>query len=196
VPGLDLGALRAVFASSDGDLDLIDRLCTDLYGARVPVSPTLFHNSVHNAVAGYWSIATGCRQATTSLAAWDGSFAAGLLECAGQLAWDRRPVLLVAYDLPATGTLDAHRHFPEPFACALVLDGAPEPDRAAALELALTPPGAEDRLPTDLGPELETLRAGNPAARALTLLRLLAVGAGGRLRLPYLDDLDLTVTLG
>ncbi len=190
---IDVAGLGSVFASSDGDMDLIDRLCTDIYGNRVPVSPTAFHNSVHNAVAGYWSIAHGCRQGSTSLAAWDGSLAAGLLEAATQLACTERPVLLVAYDVPATGALAPHRRFPAPFACALLLALGPVAGSLASLDLELATAGAEDRLPADLGPMLEVLRAGNPAAGILPLLRVVARGAGGGVRLPYLDDLSLIV---
>ena len=64
------------------------------------VSPTRFHNSVHNAPSGYWAVATGSREPSTSLCAYDASFAAGLLEAAAQATVDDRPVTLVAYDLP------------------------------------------------------------------------------------------------
>lgn len=195
---LDRQRLASIFASSDGDMDLIDRLCTDIYCDRTPVSPTAFHNSVHNAVAGYWSIAEGCRAPSTSIAAWDGSLAAGLLEAAAQTAATGEPVLLVAYDCPATGALAPHRPFNAPFGCALVLGVAPgaESPALAALGLALVAGQGEDRLPPDLDPALEQLRSGNPAARVLPLLRLVAEGGPGVLRLPYLHDLHLLLTLG
>ena len=44
------------------------------------ISPTRFHNSVHNAAAGYWGIATGATPAANALCADDASFGAGLLE--------------------------------------------------------------------------------------------------------------------
>ena len=51
----------AVFSSSSGD----GQNCHEsVRSARVSdrrVSPTRFHNSVHNAAAGYWSIATGAK---------------------------------------------------------------------------------------------------------------------------------------
>ena len=50
------------------------------------LSPTRFHNSVHNAPAGYWGIATGAMAAVDGLCAFDASFAAGLLEAATRLA--------------------------------------------------------------------------------------------------------------
>ena len=195
---LDPRELSSVFTASESDLGIIDRLCTDIFGRHIPVSPTVFHNSVHNAVAGYWSIAHGCRQASTSLSAWDGSLAAGLLECAAQLADTDRPVLLVAYDLPGPALLDSHRHLEGPFACALVLSaaalGAAQP--VATLALDLTTPGVPDPLPPGLDPALEVLRVGNPAARVLPLLYRIAAGGEGTVRLPYLEDLDLLVRVG
>ena len=50
------------------------------------MSPTRFHNSVHNAPAGYWSIFARSRAPSTTLCGYDASFAAGLLEAAAQVA--------------------------------------------------------------------------------------------------------------
>lgn len=196
--GLDPAALPAVFAASESDLGIIDRLCTDIFGRRTPVSPTVFHNSVHNAVAGYWSIAQGCRAASTSLSAWDGSLAAGLLEAAVQLTEATRPLLLIAYDLPGPPLLAAHRPLAGPCAAALLLaPAATHPPGAApalaTLALDLAPAGPPETLPPALGADLEALRAGNPAARVLPLLWRLAAGTAGAVRLPYLADLDLVV---
>ena len=55
---------------------------------RTTVSPTRFHNSVHNAAAGYWTIGAGAMQPATAISAFDASFAQGLLEAMVQL--DRR----------------------------------------------------------------------------------------------------------
>jgi len=200
--GLDPRDLASIFAASESDLGIIDRLCTDMLRDGQAVSPITFHNSVHNAVAGYWSIAQGCQQPSTSLSAWDGTLAAGLVESLAQIAVAPvgRPLLLVASDLPGPWPLAPHRPLSGPFACALVLaasrrgkDGAPP--ALATLALALAPRGDEEHLPADLGADLETLRAGNPAARALPLLRMVATGRSGALRLPYLDDLDLVAEL-
>ena len=49
------------------------------------ISPTRFHNSVHNAAAGYWTIGAHCMQAATAISAYDASFAEGLLEALMQL---------------------------------------------------------------------------------------------------------------
>ncbi len=76
---------------------------------------------MHNAAAGYWTIATGCHEASTALSAFDASFGAGLLEAAIQCQADERPVLLVAFDVAATGALASVTESTGLLACALVL---------------------------------------------------------------------------
>ena len=100
----ELSALEAngvpnVFASSLGDIEITDKICRALATDEKPVSPTQFHNSVHNAPAGYWSIATASKQNSTSLSAHDASFAAGLLETACLVNQEAEKALLVAYDV-------------------------------------------------------------------------------------------------
>src|SRR3546814_8269162 len=77
------------------------RISAELATPERIVSPTDFHNSVHNAAAGYWGIGTGSRAPSTTLAGYDASFALGLLEAGLQVVGDRRAVLLVVFDVPA-----------------------------------------------------------------------------------------------
>jgi hypothetical protein len=169
--------VRAVFASSGGDSEVLDKICTALTQPDRPVSPTQFHHSVHNTPAGYWSIATGCTQPSLSLSAYDGSFAAGLLEAAA-LAWaEAARVLLIAYDLPLPFPLSERRNIVAPFAVALLLNPLVTDRRQAILRLRQTTPEPVDRL--DDG-NLERLRAGNPAARSLPLLYAIARHKSGR----------------
>src|SRR5688572_11813713 len=65
--GISTRDTASVFASSGGDGHTLHQICEALAGPERAVSPTRFHNSVHNAAAGYWSIATGCRAASSSL---------------------------------------------------------------------------------------------------------------------------------
>ncbi len=196
LPQTQRADLQTVFASSDGDMNLIDAMCRDIYQQHVPPSPTTFQSSVHNAVAGYWAIAEGCTAASSSLAAADGSLAAGLLEAVTQVIAEDRAVLLVAFDAPAPALLDPHRHFDAAFACALLLCPlTPASDQGLELSAALT--DARGGAPTMMDdPALEAMRTGNPAARALPLLQGIAMAAPRRLRLPYLDDLSLEVGIG
>ena len=87
--GADPAQLPAIFTSSGGDGQNCHEICQALASAERQLSPTRFHNSVHNAAAGYWSIATGATPASNALCAYDASFAAGLLEALTQVAIER-----------------------------------------------------------------------------------------------------------
>jgi len=101
----DPRTLPSIFASMHGDLAITDYMCATLADTPQDISPTRFHNSVHNAAAGYWTIGTGCMQATTAISALDATFAQGLIEALTQLATGTEAVLLVAYDGDAPGPL-------------------------------------------------------------------------------------------
>ena len=116
--GLDAATLPSVFTSAHGDLAINDYMCSTLASEPTLISPTKFHNSVHNAAAGYWTIATGCHEASTALTAFDASFGAGLLEAASQCQADARPVLLVAVDVEAAGALASVTESTGLLACA------------------------------------------------------------------------------
>ncbi len=186
--------LLSVFASSDGDLEIANRICHALSQAERPVSPTHFHNSVHNAPAGYWSIAYGYRQASTSIGGIHGSFSAGLLEAAVQAVCEAKPVLLVAYDLPSPDPLGELIPSRPPFATALLLSPT-SPDEANPARLATLnlQPVAETRETALASQAMEQLRQSQPSARALPLLSALARQQATHILLPYLPDLGLSL---
>ena len=62
-------SLPSVFTSAHGDLAVNDYMCTTLASQPTLISPTRFHNSVHNASAGYWTMGTGCMAASSALTA-------------------------------------------------------------------------------------------------------------------------------
>ena len=97
--------LPSVFASTHGDLAISDNLCATLVNTPTLISPVKFHNSVHNAAAGYWSIGTASYASYTAISAFRYTFAAGLLEAATQAICEHRPVLYVAFDIEAKGAL-------------------------------------------------------------------------------------------
>jgi Beta-ketoacyl synthase, N-terminal domain len=181
--------LRSVFSSSGGDGHNCHEICQALASEPREISPTRFSNSVHNASAGYWSIATGATLASTVLCAFDASFCAGLLEALTQVSVDREPVLLVAYDTEYPHPLHAKRPVPDAFGVALVLTPKRDERSAARLAAALEA-GCADTLPD---PRLEALRRSVPAARALPLIKQLALGERGRVILEYLDVWNLAV---
>ena len=172
--------LAAVFASSDADLGIIDRISRVLSEAARAVSPTDFHNSVHNAAAGYWGIATGSRLPSTTICAYDDSFAVGLVEAATTIGADSHDTLLVAYDVPAPPLLHGLRPFDCAASTALVLGARRSAQSLAKLRLSLIAKSASTCLDD---PALESLRLGNPATRGLPLLRTLARGGADELLL-------------
>lgn len=172
--GRDPGATATVFSSSGGDGDTIHNILEALSSAERDVSPTRFHNSVHNAPSGYWNIATKTREPTTSLCVHDWSFGAGILDAAVQARVDDRAVALIAYDLPYPEPINAHRPINSVFGMALILAPSPTPASFARLTIAFEAAAQPPSVMAD--PDLEALRAGNPAARSLPLLAALARG--------------------
>ena len=170
--------LAGVFATAEADTSILHRICTALAEETRAVSPTDFHNSVHNAAAGYWSIAANAKLPSVTLAASDSTFIAGFLEACGLVHGDGYKVLLVVYDLrPPDLLLDA-RQITCSAGVALVLTAERSERSLARIEIA--PCDNDETCMADV--ELEALRLGNPACRTLPLLRLLAVGQGGEIR--------------
>jgi predicted hotdog family 3-hydroxylacyl-ACP dehydratase len=147
---------------------------------------------VHNAPAGYWSIATRSQAPSSSLCCHDASFAAGLIDAAAQATVDGRAVALIAYDLPYPDPLDSVRPLGAIFGTALVL--APEESAAslARLDIELKPAGPATPM---ADASLEALRRGTPAARSLPLLAAIAASAPCTLSLDYVPGLRLELSL-
>jgi hypothetical protein len=181
--------LPTVFTSSGGDGDNCHELCESLASGDRQISPTRFHNSVHNAAAGYWSIAYGCTLASTSVCAGDGSFGAGLVEALTQLACGAPAVLLLAYDAAYPPPLYAARPIPDAFGVALLLVAPASAGELPRLQVALNDAPAAPMQQS----AFESLRASIPAARSLPLLERLAQRRGGTVILDYLDTARLAV---
>jgi len=178
---LDPAVLPAVFASSGADGQTIDAILTALTLPAREVSPTRFHNSVHNAPSGYWGLAMRSQEMVSSIGCHDASFTAGLLEAAVQGVAGKQPVLLVAYDLPYPEPLDCVRHIGATFGVAFVLSPARTDRTLAELRLGLSSDPGETTTCADRA--MEELLLTNPAARSLPLLVALASQQAGRIRL-------------
>jgi hypothetical protein len=183
--------LAAVFTSSGADNDNCDAICKVLASDDRHISPTRFHNSVHNAPAGYWGIASGAMTPATVLCAHDASFGAGLLEALTQVAVDGIGTLLVTYDMPYPEPLHAKRPLPAAFGIALALMPKPSAQSLARIQLSV----CDDTPDVLADPELEALRRAIPSARGLPLLQALAKGGAGRVVLDYLAPLRLAVAV-
>ena len=97
--------LRSVFASTYGDLGITDYMCATLAGTPTLISPTKFHNSVHNAAAGYWSIGTASHAPYTAISAYRYTFGNAVIEAVTQVVCEGQPVICVAFDVESTGPL-------------------------------------------------------------------------------------------
>ncbi|MBS7458757.1 beta-ketoacyl synthase chain length factor [Coralloluteibacterium stylophorae] len=171
--GRDPATLASVFASTHGEVAITDHLCAALASDPLGVSPIRFHNSVHNAAAGYWTIGAGCTAPTTALSAHAATFAQALLEAAGQARSGGAPVLLVAYDAPGSGPLLQMTRSTGLLGAALVL----APERPAAAHAVIDLVLANGAAPTP-GGALAARYAHNAMAPMLPLLEALA--GGGR----------------
>ena len=182
--------LVTIFASSSGDGENCHWICETLASNDRAISPTRFHNSVHNAPAGYWGIATGAMRPADCLGAFDASFGAGLLEAMTRLVVEpAQPVLVIAYDAPYPEPLHTARAIADSFAVALLLASASDSKAAPRLTLEF----CHERGEVLEDPALERMRREIPAARSLPLLTLLARKSSGHAVIDYLDGLSLRV---
>ncbi|WP_376692891.1 beta-ketoacyl synthase chain length factor [Wenzhouxiangella sp. EGI_FJ10409] len=178
--GVEPAEPDAVFSSGMGDLAISDYMCRTLADTPDLLSPMRFHNSVHNAAAGYWSIGSGARGDVTALSGATDSLVAGLIEADSRVRVEGRPVLLVVYDAAADGPMRAVWPARYPFACAFVIGNAD--GEGGAMTLA-----PEHGIDADDCPPLPAALAervtDNPAARGLHLLALALGHHHGPLRL-------------
>jgi hypothetical protein len=190
--GRSSAELLSVFTSAHGDLAITDQVCSTLAATPLLLSPTKFHNSVHNAASGYWGIATGCLRASTAVSAFDCSFAAGLLEALTQCAAEAAPVLLVGCDIAACGALVSTNDSRGLLAVALVIAPQRSERTLFALDAALVA-GPTTRVALR-SPAAQAL-ADNAMADALPLFEALARDERSPLALPLSPALALQVQL-
>lgn len=174
--GLQPDAVRGVFGSANGEGTVLHGLLETLATDTSQVSPTQFHNSVHNAVAGYWAMAAQSRQPVTCLGVHAGTFAATLLKALAEVTAEQSPVLMCVYDVPLPEPLASKQPTGSTFACALVLTPSPGAGTLAGLLASWKagPPASGADRPE--GAALAALSEGNPAARSLRLLQAIATG--------------------
>jgi len=183
--GREPASLPSVFVSTYGDLAITEHLCQTLASAPRELSPTRFHNSVHNAAAGYWTIASGAMEPATALSAGRAGFAMGLLEAVAQLDAGAPAALLVGYDGASPGLLRELAFSEGLLGVALVLAPAATGGRTLALSLE---DGEAPAAPERVAP-------GNAMAPALALFEALARGDGSAC-LPAGEGRRLRLDLG
>ena len=190
VPAAEVACL---FATAMGDMSITDYMCRILADTPEMLSPTRFHNSVHNAPVGYWSIATGAHAPANTISALDYTWPMTLLEGLTQMHSENRPVLLVSQDVAAVGPLEDVYPVAEPFATALLL----APASGTGHELSFSLEAGTIDWP-ELSPSLDELNPvyqSNPSARLLPLLASLAKGQGGEFNLPLNQHMGARVSV-
>ena len=140
-PEADL-QIPVLFVSKDGDTLISARMCQAVSETEPMISPTQFHNSVHNAPAGYWMIGQENRAPASAISVGDYAIANGLLEAVLQSQSESKPVLVVIYDLPFDDLMPVHDFMKgqAPFAFSLILDasGVNQSESLPELSLSLT----------------------------------------------------------
>jgi len=188
----DPASLPSIFASTHGDIAITDYMCETLSLSPDNLSPTKFHNSVHNAAAGYWAIATGCMAPYTALSAGQYSFGNGLLEALIQMPSDNCDTLYVAYDTEAKGPLATMTPSTGRLGCALVLS----PHLTAKTRFVLNWQTREQDVSQDSGEtsEYASLVAGNAMSSCLPMFEMLSA-AGGSLTCAIGPELVLELNI-
>ena len=193
--GCTPAGLPSVFASTHGDLAISDHMCATLAATPTLISPIKFHNSVHNAAAGYWSIGTGSVAPYTAISAFQHTFGAGLLEAAVQVACGQQPVLYVAFDIEARGALASVAPSRGLLGVAMVL--SPSTDSATGRRMILQMHDVDAASPTLARSPAAALVSDNALAPCLPLFEALAQlnDAAATVDLAVGDKVILRVTL-
>lgn len=170
--------VACVFGSGLGDTEITDYMCRVLTTDQKQLSPTRFHNSVHNAAAGYWTISVGCMKSANSVAAYQMTAGLTLLEAFTQAVLHQEPVLATLFDTAAHAAYQQIFPCRQAFAAALLLVPAAQGVNADWPRLTLQTPDACGTEYTVAHPGLRDLQRDNPAAGVLSLLQLLASPGG------------------
>jgi hypothetical protein len=196
--GLRPNDVATVFSSAMGDMHITEYMCAALAQTPKLISPTRFHNSVHNAAPGYWSITTGSFGSASAVSAFEYTSSMALLEGVIQAVEEHIPVLIVTQEIAAPAALLEVCPSEQPFSAAFLLappglTGNP----VCTLRLMVSAEPSEwPELPSGLRGSFGS----NMSARLLPVLAGIAsLQSGGHLnslRFPISTFSSLTVTLG
>lgn len=203
--GLNPAELGCVFVSGLGDTQLTDYMCKVLAGENKALSPTKFHNSVHNAAAGYWTISAGCMQAANSIAGFEQSVPLTLMESLIQADAEQRPILMTFYDAPVSPVLKSILKNEHAFSVSVIiaptsikqeltskLNGELAENTPAHFSATVEPKSCEWPTRNWVEP-LNQCYHTNPVARVLPLIELLACPTNQPVSMPVSIDSTLTI---
>ncbi|MBX2849931.1 MAG: beta-ketoacyl synthase chain length factor [Acidiferrobacterales bacterium] len=196
---LEPADLVSVFVSGLGDTQLTDYMCRTLASDNKALSPTKFHNSVHNAAAGYWTISTGCMQAANSVAGFQQSVSLTLLEALIQCQAEQRPILLTFYDAPCSEVLRDLMKNEIAFAASVIVAPAefvaPEGNAQSSslvYQMQLQQQSA-DWPQFDADDFLQQCYTTNPVGRILPLLKTIAQAGSEPISLPVSAETSIHI---
>jgi hypothetical protein len=192
--GVNPQSLINVFSSFRGALKIVHHICNALTLPGHPVSPFQFHNSVYNAPASYWSIATGTKGPSTSLAGAASSFPAALLSAAAFASTQKQGVLLVMYDVESPKPF--HKQHAIEFNCGIALALMPlqSANTLAKLDINFLPQKTREK-DINLPPHLKNLISGNASAQPLPILFAIANQMSCSLSFDFLEKGAVEVNL-
>lgn len=190
---LDFSGVAAVYSSSMGDMQNTDQLCRTLSTPPRLVSPTRFHNSVHNATVGYWSIASHSHAAANATSAYTYSATMAFLEAAIQTLDEGVPVLLVTQEMAAPIALHHVSPSDQSFSLALLLTPKGHcANPVTSIQFSVTSESVDwPDLPEDLSQHLES----NFGARLVPLIVAMAANNLTRTTAPVELEFPLASTL-
>ncbi|MDH3336260.1 MAG: beta-ketoacyl synthase chain length factor [Gammaproteobacteria bacterium] len=185
--------VATVFASGMGDMQITDYMCRTLATSPRMISPTKFHNSVHNASTGYWSIATHSHSPANAISGYSHSAAVAILEGAVQAVEEEVPVLVAVLEMAAPAPFKSVYDSDHPFSAALLLTPAGyHASPVASVRLGVASGAVDDPpLPTIHGVDLSN----NFAARLLSLFTAIAQQGNATLQFPLSRNATLSLSI-
>ena len=187
---MDKSLVPSVFVSSMGDTDITDYMCRKLAQPEKLLSPTKFHNSVHNASTGYWSIATGSHSPSNAISGYDHSGAVALLEGAVQAVEEARPVLVTVQEMAAPVPFRSVYDSEQAFAACLLLapvGGSETPVARLSIDVASGGEPHATEVPAALAFD------GNFANEMLALLAAAAATDAAEITMKLSDSAAITI---
>jgi len=185
--------VATVFASVNGDTEITDYLCRTLITAPRTVSPTRFHNSVHNASIGNWAIATHCKLPANAMSAYPHTTSMAFLEGAIQALEENIPVLVCVQELASPDAIKPIYDSEQPISTAVLL--APPGYCREALATVRFDVRNERSEYSNASQFLGIDWSGNLGARFLPLFAALTAPGDTELQLPISERSSLSLAI-
>ncbi|MFA6698583.1 MAG: beta-ketoacyl synthase chain length factor [Thiomicrospira sp.] len=165
-------SIPTLFACVDGDTEISAKMTAAILADEPMVSPIHFHNSVHNAPAGYWMIGQKNRAPSSSISVGEYQLANSFVEAITQLSEGWEALLLVMYDLPIDPIIETYQPDMHAFGVGFLLSLNQNEHTLAELNLQVNQQACPSPSPCKWF-------GANQSAQVLPLLKGLARGEAG-----------------